>query len=64
MAKGRRQGKIAQPILKLYGVSPWGVYVKNDMSAVEVEAVSKELVKQMERRINLNVLRANGLVSN
>jgi hypothetical protein len=64
MAKGRRQGKVAQPILKLYGVSPWGAYVKNNMAAVEVEAVSKELFKQIERRINLNVLRANGLVTN
>lgn len=62
MTKGRRIGKIAEPIVKLYGVSPWGAYVKNNMEAVDVEAVSKELAKQMERRIEFNVLRASGII--
>lgn len=62
LTKGRRQGKIGQPIARLFGVSPWGAYVKNNMDVIEVEAVSKEVYLQMERRINLNVLRASGLV--
>ncbi len=64
MTKGLRQGKLAQPIFKLYGVSPWGAWKGNHMEVVQVEAVSKELTKQIERRINLNVLRASGLVTN
>jgi hypothetical protein len=62
MTKGLRKGKLAQPIVKLYGVSPWGAWTQNHMEVVQVEAVSKELFKQIERRINLNVLRASGLV--
>ena len=48
--------------MKLYGVSPYGAYAKNDMSKAEVEFINKSLMTEMERRINLNILRANGLV--
>lgn len=58
----RRVGKERLPIVKLKGVSPYGAYAKNDLSEAEVKAINAELSKQMERRINLNILRANGLV--
>jgi len=60
----RRAGKTRLPIVKLYGVSPFGAYVKNDLDEAEVVFINKNLQNQMDRRIKLNVLRANGLVSN
>ena len=59
----RRAGKSRHPIVKLYGVSPYGAYAKNDMSQVEVQFINKGLMTEMERRIKLNILRAEGLVS-
>ena len=58
----KRVGGDRHPIVKLYGVSPYGAYAKNDMSKAEVEFINKSLMTEMERRINLNILRANGLV--
>ena len=58
----KRVGRDRNPIVKLYGVSPYGAYAKNDMSKAEVEFINKSLMTEMERRINLNILRANGLV--
>jgi hypothetical protein len=63
MTKGRHEGRIRQPIVKLYGVSPYGAYAKNDMSGFEVQFINKGLRTEMERRIKLNILRASGLVS-
>jgi hypothetical protein len=59
----KRVGKSRQPIVKLYGVSPYGAYAKNNMSKAEVEFINKSLMTEMERRIKLNILRASGLVS-
>jgi len=59
----KRLGSTRLPIVKLYGVSPWGAYVKNKFEKPEVVTIAKGLSEQMERRIKLNVLRANGLVS-
>jgi len=59
----KRVGKSRQPIVKLYGVSPYGAYAKNEMSKAEVEFINKSLMTEMERRIKLNILRAEGLVS-
>jgi len=58
----KRAGKERLPIVQLMGPSPWGVFVKRRMTAVQIAETEAELKKQMERRINLNVLRANGLV--
>ena len=58
----KRLGKERLPIVMLRGVSAFGAYAKNDLEAPQVEEINKELSKQMERRINLNILRANGLV--
>lgn len=59
----KRAGTTRLPIIKLYGVSAIGAWLKNDFSNDTVGFISKGLEKQMERRIKLNVLRANGLVS-
>lgn len=58
----RRVGKERLPIVKLYGVSPYGTYRKNDFESIDVAYSGDYLKQQMDRRINLNVLRANGLV--
>lgn len=59
----KRIGRSRLPIVKLKGVSAYGAYRKNDFDKPQVKAIKEELAKQMERRIKLNVLRANGLVS-
>jgi len=58
----KRVGKERLPIVMLKGVSAFGAYAKNDLEGPQVKEINKELSKQMERRINLNILRANGLV--
>jgi hypothetical protein len=60
----KRVGSSRLPIVKLYGVSPYGTYRKNDFESIDVAYSSDYLKQQMDRRINLNVLRANGLVPN
>jgi hypothetical protein len=62
MTKGRYQGKMRQPIQQRFGVSAYGTYKKNELAGPQLKAIEDELFKQMERRINLNVLRASGLV--
>jgi hypothetical protein len=58
----KRVGASRLPIVQLKGVSAWGAYVKNKLSAPQLVVVQEELIKQIERRINLNILRAEGLV--
>ena len=60
----KRVGSGRLPIIQIKGVSAFGAYVKNNLAGPQVEAVNAELTKQIERRINLNVLRASGLVTN
>ena len=64
LTKGRRQGKMGQLIVRLFGVSPAGVFMKKNMDQALPFYLTGYLKHQMERRINLNVLRANGLVPN
>lgn len=59
----KRVGKARLPIVKLMGPSPYGVYAKNEMAAPQAKDIKAELSKQMERRIKLNILRAEGLVA-
>lgn len=59
----RRASTTRLPIIKLYGVSPYGAFIKNNFDETEVVFINKTLQAQIERRIKLNVLRANGLVS-
>ena len=60
--KGRRQGKKGQLIVRLFGVSPAGVFLINKYDDVLPGFIREKLTHQIDRRINLNVLRANGLV--
>ena len=64
LTKGRRQGKMGQLIVRLFGVSPAGVFMKKNMDQTLPFYLTDYLKHQMERRINLIVLRANGLVPN
>jgi hypothetical protein len=59
----KRVGQSRLPIIQIKGVSAFGAYTKNNLAGPQAEVVSAELSKQMERRINLNVLRAAGLVT-
>jgi hypothetical protein len=59
----RRVGKERLPIIHLRGVSAFGAYVKNKFTKLQIKRINDELSKQMERRIKLNILRAEGLVS-
>lgn len=59
----KRVGKERLPIVRLQGISAYAAYAKNDLDEPQILAINEELTKQMERRIKLNVLRANGLVS-
>lgn len=58
----KRTGKNRLPIVQIKGVSAYGAYVKNNLAAPLVSDVESELMKQIERRIKLNILRAEGLV--
>lgn len=59
----RRLGKSRLPIVKMLGVSAFGAYAKNELEKPQVDEINAEITKQIERRIKLNILRANGLVS-
>jgi len=59
----KRVGKERKPIMKLRAVSAAGAFVKNSYDKILPGFIKEKLHKQMERRIKLNVLRANGLVS-
>lgn len=59
----KRVGKSRLPIVHLRGVSAFGAYVKNKFTQPQLKRINAELTKQMERRIKLNILRAEGLVS-
>lgn len=59
----KRIGPERLPIVKLMGVSPWGVFTKKRMTPKQEQDIKAELKKQIDRRIKLNILRAEGLVS-
>lgn len=58
-----RQGESRLPIVHQLGVSAFGVYAKNNMEKQQTKLIKQQLREQMERRIKLNILRAEGLVS-
>jgi hypothetical protein len=58
----KRVGKKRNPIRKLYGVSAWGVVVKNDMIRPIAAQAEINLEKNVLRRINLQMLRRTGVV--
>lgn len=59
----KRVGPDRLPIVMLKGVSAYGAYAKNELTGPQLKEIAAELSKQMERRIKLNILRAEGLVS-
>ena len=59
----RRVGKDRLPIIHLRGVSAFGAYVKNKFEPVQIQRINDELRKQMEKRIQFNIVRAAGLVN-
>jgi hypothetical protein len=58
----QRIGKSRLPIAKLRGASVAGVFVKNNMEKPTESFIVKQLDHEMTRRIEFNVLRANGLI--
>jgi len=56
----KRVGKSRLPILKLKGLSPWGVYVKQGMSLPVIQATEEELKSEIEKRIRYNELKNAG----
>jgi hypothetical protein len=59
----RRVGKDRKPIIHIRGVSAFGAFAKNNFEKPQAQAIRAELAKQMDRRIKLNILRANKIVS-
>ena len=58
----KRIGKSRLPIAKLRAVSAAGAFLKNKHEDALPGYLRERLTHQIERRINLNVLRASGLV--
>lgn len=58
----KRQGKSRLPIRKLWGPSPWGVFVGKNMQGPTMKETRNELEKQIERRIRFVTLKAQGKI--
>lgn len=56
----KRAGKARLPIVKLMGVSPWGVFVKKGLTQPSIAEATAELKKQIERRIRFINLKKSG----
>lgn len=59
----KRVGKARLPIAKLRAVSAAGTFVKNNHAEAMPGFIKQKMTAQIERRIKLNILRAEGLVS-
>ena len=55
-----RKGSKRLPLQKLWGPSPWGVFVKQNMTPETTQQVEAEMLTQLDRRINFNKLKASG----
>ena len=58
----KRKGRTRLPIGQLYGPSPWGVFIKRKLKKPTLRFVQRELKKQMQQRIEFNVLKASGAI--
>lgn len=58
----KRVGRSRLPIVKLYGPSPWGVFVGQKMQKPTAGQARSELKRQLERRIRFNNLKADGTI--
>jgi hypothetical protein len=57
-----RSGKERGPLRQMRGISPWGVFVKNDKTPVIAKQTQAELEKQIQRRIRFLTLKAQGKI--
>lgn len=58
----KRIGATRNPIQKLYGPSPWGVFAINKMQAQTTPKVNLELRKQMLERLRFKKLKKAGVI--
>lgn len=58
----KRQGTGRYPLQILRGASPWAAFAKNRMIVPVNNVGTKELEKQVQRRIRFNVLKKAGLI--
>lgn len=61
--KGRYAGKRREGIFKPMGVSAWGVVVKNDLDKDVAEYCAKEIEKDIDHRLNFELLKASGQIN-
>lgn len=54
----KRRGKSRLPIVKLMGVSPWGAFVKRNMTPPTTKQIGAELEKQINKRIRFLLLKS------
>jgi hypothetical protein len=59
-ATGKGSGR--GPLRQLRGISPWGVFVKNQTTSLVSEKTQAELNKQVVRRIRFLTLKASGKI--
>jgi hypothetical protein len=58
----RRRGKSRLPIFKLYGPSPWGVAVVGNKIEPSKDQITRELTKQMNRRVDYILKKKTGVI--
>lgn len=57
-----REGKQRGPLRQMRGISPWGVFVRNNRVTTVGKRVRAELFKQIDRRIRFVLLKAQGKI--
>lgn len=58
----KRTTRKRSPIVKLHGISPWGVYTKRHMERETLDVGQRELDKQVQRRIRFRLLKKAGQI--
>lgn len=62
VTRGRNAGRMKQPLEKLHGPSPYGVFVRHDMQLPVSQTTAAELKLQIEKRIRYLLLKQAGIV--
>ena len=60
--KGRYKGKMRQAIVKLFGPSPWGVFVKSGLEAETLTTAQEDLHDNLEHRVKFELLKKSGAI--
>lgn len=60
--KGRYAGKMRQAIIKLFGPSPWGVFIKAGLEKITVTNCRDLLRKSLDRRVKFELLKKSGAI--